>query len=211
MTVLSGLHPLAVGAVGSVDGDLLALVDEERNHHFGTGLKSDLLQGAGGSGVALDGGLGIGNLEGHIGRELAGKAPLLGLEDEHHLNMLTLFHEVGILDDVVGKVDLLVSLLVHEVESVLIGIEELVGAPLDCDDVDLHAGGESVLEDPSVLEVTELCLDESGALTGLDMLEIDYLARLAVVVDEQSVLKICSCCHILNKLNIKMRQSCKFN
>ena len=202
MTVLSGLHPLAVGAVGSVDGDLLALVDEERNHHLGAGLESDLLEGAGGSGVALDGGLGIGNLEGHIGRELAGKAPLLGLEDEHHLNMLTLFHEVGILDDVVGKVDLLVSLLVHEVESVLIGIEELVGAPLDCDDVDLHAGGEGILKNPSVLEVTELCLDESGTLTGLDMLEIDYLARLAVVVDEQSVLKICSCCHIMNELII---------
>ena len=36
MTVLSGLHPLAVAAVGGVDCDLLALIDEKRNHHLGT-------------------------------------------------------------------------------------------------------------------------------------------------------------------------------
>ena len=116
--------------------------------------------------------------------------------------MLAFFHKIGVLDHIVGQVDLLVGLLVHEVESILIGIEELVGTPLDRDDIDLHAGGESVLKNSSVLKVAEFCLDESGAFSGFDMLEIDYLARLAVVADEQSVLKICSCCHILNELII---------
>ena len=120
MTVLSGLHPLAVAAVGGVDCDLLALIDEKRNHHLGTGLKGDFLESVGRSGVAFDGGLGICDLKGDISGKLAGKAPLLGLQDEHHLNVLSLFHEVGVFDDVVRQVDLLVCLLVHEVESVLI-------------------------------------------------------------------------------------------
>ena len=90
----------------------------------------------------------------------------------------------------------------HEVESVLVGIEELIGTPLDCDDVYLHTGGEGVLKDPSVLKVAELRLDEGRALAGFHMLEIDYLAGFAIVADEQSVLEICCCCHILNELKI---------
>ncbi len=210
MTILSGLHPLAVAAVGGVDCDLLALIDEKRNHHLGTGLKGDFLESVGRSGVTFDGGLGICDLKGDISGKLAGKAPLLGLQDEHHLNMLALFHEVSVFDDVVRQVDLLVCLLVHEVESVLIRIEELVRTPLDSDDVNLHSGGESVLKYSSVLEVAEFCLHESGALSGLDMLEINHLARLAIVADEQSVLEICCCCHILNELK-SIGNSCKFN
>ena len=45
---------LAVGAVRRVDADLLALVDEERNHDDGAGLQGSLLEGVGRSGVTLD-------------------------------------------------------------------------------------------------------------------------------------------------------------
>ena len=114
------LDSLAVAAVGSVDRDFLSLVDEERNHDLRTGLEGHFLQRTGRSGVALDCRLRISHLEGDIGRKLAGKALLLRLDDEHHLDMLALFHKVGILDYVVRKMDLLICLFVHEVESVLV-------------------------------------------------------------------------------------------
>ena len=50
------------------------------------------------------------------------------------------------------------------------------------------------------VRVAELGLDESGALARFYVLEVDYLAGFAIVVDEQSVLEICSCCHILIEL-----------
>ena len=43
LSVISRLHSLAVGAVCGVDGDLVALVDEERNHDLGAGLKGAFL------------------------------------------------------------------------------------------------------------------------------------------------------------------------
>ena len=68
---------------------------------LGAGLEGDLLVGAGAGGVALDGGLGIGDLEGYVGGELAGEAPLFA-HHKHHLNVLAFLHEVGIVDDVLG-------------------------------------------------------------------------------------------------------------
>ena len=189
------LHPLAVGTVGGVDGDLVALVDEERNHNLGAGLKGALLQSAGGGGVALHGRLCVGHLKGNVCRELAGEALLLRLDDEHHLDVLAFLHQVGVLNYVVRQVDLLVGLLVHEVESVLVRVKELVRTSLDVDDIDLHTCREGVLKDPSVLKVTKLCLYECRTLSWLNVLEIDYLARLAVVADIKAVLKICCCCH----------------
>lgn len=200
------LHSLAIRAVGGVDGDLVALVDEERNHDLGAGLKSTLLKGAGRGCVALYGWLCVGHLKGNVCRKLAGKAFLLRLGDEHHLDMLPLLHEVGVLDNVVRQVDLLVGLLVHEVESVLVRIEELVRTSLDVDDIDLHACREGVLKDPSVLKVTKLCLYECRTLSWLNVLEIDYLARLAVVADIKAVLKICCCCHKNYVMNLDFKR-----
>ena len=205
------LDSLSVSTVGGVDGDLLALVDEERNHDLCTGLKGDLLEGAGGSGVTLDCRLSICDLEGYVCREFAGEALLLRLDDEHHLDMLTLLHEVGVVDDIVRKMDLLVGLLVHEVETILIGVKELVRTPLDIDDIDLGTCCEGVLKDTTVLEVAELCLDESRALAWFDMLEIDHLTWLAVEADVESVLEICCCCHINCVLliqNVEMQRIC---
>ena len=196
MTVLSGLHPLAVGAVGSVDGDLLALVDEQGDHHLGARLEGHFLEGAGRCRVALDGRLGVGDLQLDVGRKLAGKALLLRLDDEHHLDMLALFHKVGILDYVVRKMDLLICLFVHEVESVLVAIKELVGTTFDVDGLDLCTGGESVFENAAVFEVTEFGLDESGALAGFDMLEPYDHTRLTVEIEVEAVFEISCCCHI---------------
>ena len=83
----------------------------------------------------------------------------------------------------------------HEVKAILFGIEELVGTALDVDRLDLEAGREGVLKDVAVFQVAELGLHESRALARLDVLEPDDLARFAVVLEEQSVLKISCCCH----------------
>ena len=83
----------------------------------------------------------------------------------------------------------------HEVETILLSVEELVGTTLDFDRLDLHAGGERILQDVAVLQVAELGLHESGALARLHVLEPNDLARLTVVLEEKSVLKISCCCH----------------
>ena len=46
---------LAVGAVRRVDADLVALVDEERNHDDGAGFQRSFLERVGRGGVAFDG------------------------------------------------------------------------------------------------------------------------------------------------------------
>ena len=66
---------------------------------------------------------------------------------------------------------------------------------LHVDGVDLSTCCECVLEDTSVLEVSEFCLYESWTLTWLYMLEPYDLAWLSVVVEIKSVLKISCCCH----------------
>ena len=91
--------------------------------------------------------------------------------------------------------DLLVSLLMHEVESVLILVKELVRSSLHVDGLDLCTCCESVLEDTSVLEVSEFCLYECRTLAWLYMLEPYDLAWLSVVVKVKSVLEISCCCH----------------
>ena len=189
------LDALAVGTVCSVDGNDVALVDEEGNHDLGTGLEGNFLQCGGRGGIALYCRLGIGNLEGHIGRKFAGEAALF-VGHEHHLHMLAFLHKVGILHNIVREMNLLVSLFVHEVESVLIAIKELVGAALHVDGLDLCTGGESIFKDAAVFEITEFGLDESGALAGFDMLEPYDHARLTIVIQIEAVFEISCCCHI---------------
>jgi hypothetical protein len=66
----------------------------------------------------------------------------------------------------------------------------------DIDGLDLGTGGEGILEDAAVLQVAELGLYESGTFTRLDMLEPYDGARLAVEIQIEPVLEICSCCHM---------------
>ena len=191
----SNLHALAVGTVGGVDGNHVALVDEEGNHDLCSGLEGNFLKCGGRSGVTLDCRLSVCNFEGYICREFAGEAALL-VGDEHHLDMLSFFHKVSILDNVVREVDLLVSFFVHEVEPVLITIKELIGAALHIDSLDLCTSGKSILENASVFEVAKFSLYESRALSGFHMLEPNDHTRLAVEIKVEAVLEICSCCHI---------------
>ena len=109
--------------------------------------------------------------------------------------MLALFHEVRIVNEVLIEMYLLESLLVHEVISVLILVKELVRPSLDIDGLDLRSCGKRVLEDTSVLKVTELGLHESRTFARFYMLEPHNGAWLAVIIDVQSVFEISCCCH----------------
>ena len=90
---------------------------------------------------------------------------------EHHLHVLAFLHEVRVLDHILRELDLLEGLLVHEVEAILLSIEELVRTSLDVDGLDLCTCGESVLEYTSVLEVAKFGLHESRTLARLHVLE----------------------------------------
>jgi hypothetical protein len=189
------LYALSVATVGGVYGDDVILVDEERNHDLGSGLEGDFLKGRSRSGVTLDGGLGIGNLEGYIGGELAGEAALFVCY-EHHFDVLAFLHKIGVLHHIVREVDLLVGLFVHEVETVLVPIKELIGTPFDVDGLDLCTCSEGVFEDAAVFEVTEFGLDESRALAGFDVLEPYDHTRFTVEIQVEAVFEISCCCHI---------------
>ena len=193
--VIKLFHPLAVGAVCGVDGDYFTGLDEEGNHNLGAGLEGNFLEGGSGSGIAFDGGLAVGDFQSYVSGKLAGEAALFGLCHEHHLHVLAFLHEVGIVHHVVGTGNLLVGFFVHEVECFAIVIEELIGTTLNGDGVQLDAGGESVLQDAAVLQIAELGLYESGALTGFNVLEVHYDAGFAVEHNVHSVLQISSCCH----------------
>ena len=85
----------------------------------------------------------------------------------------------------------------HEVESVLVLIEELVWASFYVDGIYPCTSGEGVFENTTVLEVTEFCLYESWTFSRFYMLEVNEHARFAVEVKVHSVFEISCCCHIL--------------
>ena len=109
--------------------------------------------------------------------------------------MLSFLHQVRVLHLISVEVNLLIGFLMHEVESVLVLVEELVWAALHVDGVDLHTGCECILKDAAVLEVTELCLYECRSLARLHVLEPYDRTRLSVIHQIKSVLEICCCCH----------------
>ena len=109
--------------------------------------------------------------------------------------MLAFLHKVGIFNDILWQEDLLVCFLVHKVESVLLGIEELVRAALNVDGFDFRTGGEGVFKNASVLQVAEFGLYESRSLARFYVLEPHDHTRLVIVLEIESVFKISCCCH----------------
>ena len=92
----------------------------------------------------------------------------------------------------------------HEVESVLIFIKELVRTSLHIDGLYFCTCCESVFEDTSVLEVAEFGFYECWTFTRLHVLEVNQHTRFAVEIKVHSVFEISCCCHILS---IKLFQS----
>ena len=89
-----------------------------------------------------------------------------------------------------GQGNLVEAHRIHEVEigTVVVQILHLTG--FQTHSVELRAGVERVVDHTTGLDVAKLRADEGAALAGLDMLELDDGAHLAVVDDAHSVLEI---------------------
>ena len=113
---------------------------------------------------------------------------------EHNLNDLAVSHQVVVIDQVLVDIDLLEGLGVHKVCTQIVLVSELIGTTLNAYLLDLLAyRREGVLQYATIFEVLELRTNESGALTGLAVLEIDNDKGLAVHFDAHTDLNVCCC------------------
>ena len=182
-----------VFAGAGVDLDALAFLDEEGHADLDAGFDGGVLHGVGG-GVASEAGLGVGDDGLDERRQLAGQRGLgVGLDGD--LNILAVLEELRGVDDLLGDVDLLVGLGVHEDMHVAFLVEVGVGTTLDADDVDLGAAGEGVLEHAAGLHVAHLGAHEGGALAGFHVEELNDGVDVVVEIDAKSVLDVGGCCH----------------
>ena len=104
----------------------------------------------------------------------------------------------GVADEVGGKLDLLVGLVVHEVvgAAVVVEILHLLGDELHV--LKLGAGVAGLVDHAAGLEVTDLVADKGTALAGLDVLELNDRVVLVVDLEAHAVLEVCSAdgCHV---------------
>ena len=115
---------------------------------------------------------------------------------EHHLDDLTVGHQVVIVDQVLVDVDLLESFRMHEVRTQIVFVGELIGTALDAHLLDLLAyRREGVFQHAAVFQVFEFGTHESGALARFHVLKIYDLEGLAVQFDAHADLDVCCSCH----------------
>ena len=96
----------------------------------------------------------------------------------------------GVADGLGGHAHLVVGVGIHEVEIGTVVVQVLHLAGFQAHGVEFRAGVERVVDHATGLDVAKLRADEGAALAGLDMLELDDGAHLAVVDDAHSVLEI---------------------
>ena len=112
---------------------------------------------------------------------------LVGNDAAHHV-LLDKAEVVAELVRVDGE--LVIGLHVHEIVEFAVVVQVLHLAGFQTHGVELRAGVERVVDHATGLDVAKLRADEGAALAGLDMLELDDGAHLAVVDDAHSVLEI---------------------
>ncbi len=186
-------HALLVRTVAGVDHNLVTDVAEKGNTHLGTCLYCSGLECVGG-GVALDTGLGIGDFEGDGGGHLASEDGVR-LSVYHGLADVTVLEELYAFNALAGDDYLFPGLGVEEVVAHIVLVGVLVGATLDANLVNLHAGVPCLVEHTAGLDVLEFGTHESRTFAGLYMEEFNDEEVLAVDVEAHSVFKVCSCCH----------------
>ena len=113
----------------------------------------------------------------------------------HSLDRIALLEELYTIDHSLGNGDLLEGLGVHEVQTHIVLVEELVGATLDAYFLDLHTAVPRLVDDTSCGDVLEFRADESGTLTGLDVKELNDEVVLPIDVEAHTITKICCCGH----------------
>ena len=187
------VHATEVGAVAGVDLDLGSGLEEQRDVDRRAGLERRGL-GATGGAVALQAGLGVGDLEDHRRRQLDVEHGALVGGD---LRGLVLQQVVGgVADGRLGDVDLVVRRAVHEHEVGAVLVEVLHVTTVDGRGLDLDSGVEGLVDDLARHHVLQLGAHEGRALAGLDVLELHDGPQLALEVEHQAVLQVVGRCHV---------------
>src|SRR5450759_417411 len=183
----TSVDPAEVGAVTSVDLDLGALLDEQRDSDLCAGLERRRLGATGGS-VTLQAGFGVGDLQGHGGGQLdVQRSPVV--RGDH--DVLVLEHELGgIADHVRRDVKLVVRVAVHEDEVVAVLVQVLHGPFVDVGRIDLGPRVEGLVDHLAGQDRLELGPHEGRTLPWLDMLELDDGPELVADVEDHAVLEV---------------------
>ena len=185
---------LVIFAGTRIDADLVAGIDEQGNLDRRTRIHRCGFERVGRGGIAFDARFGIGHFHIDDRRKFGRKNGLL-LGVEHHLDDLTVGHQVVIVDQVLVDVDLLESFRMHEVRTQIVFVGELIGTALHTHRLDLRTGGEGILQHAAVFQVFEFGTHESGALARFHVLKIYDLEGLAVQFDAHADLDVCCSCH----------------
>src|SRR5262249_20498597 len=161
-------------AAAGVDLHDVALVQKQRHLDHGPGLECRRLRAAR-CRVAANARLGLHDLELDEVGELDGHRALV---DEEDLDLGILLEEIASVPDLLRvERDLVVGIEIHEMVPV-VAVEELHPLLVEVDELHLLAGPERVVDDPAELHVLELGPDESAALAGFHLLEVDNAVRL---------------------------------
>ena len=194
----SKLCALEVGAaVSRIDTDLVTLVDEDRNADRSAGLNGCGLLNVG-SRVTLYTGLALGdkklNEYGRLNREN------VALPGKDLTDSLLLDEAEVVVKLLLSDRSLIVALHIHEVVKITVVVEILHLLTLDECLLKLSSRVERGLGNTAGDDVSHLGANESRALTGLNVLELNDLHEVALVLKGNAVSEIaCSNgCHFRN-------------
>src|SRR5262245_4971824 len=171
-----------VGDFVGVDHDLLAGGDERRHHDAQPVLQPRRLVGRGG-GLSLENGVRLHHFEHHVfGQANADGAVLMHLHVDGH----AVLQEGGAFaDEILGQLDLLIGVRVHEHELVTLPIEELEIPSLDMGLLDFCVAAEALVELAPVKDVLQFHLIVRGALAGLHRHGLDRNPQRTIVLDHE--------------------------
>ena len=191
---------LMIAACGYVSAygygkDHIALVDEQGHTDLRAGLQRGGLERVGGR-VALEARVRLGDLQDHKVRSL--DAEHLALIAQHLADLVLLHEFEGIAQLALIEGDLLERFIVHEVVQVAVVVAVRHVAAIHKGFLELGGGVEGRFGHSTGHHVAHLGADESGALTGLDVLELHDLHNLAVHLEGLAVSEITggNSCHI---------------
>ncbi len=167
-------------------------LEEEGDGDLGARLEGGRLRAAGGA-VALQAGLGVGDLEDDRRGEL----------DEQHRLVVAGHDGVLVLEQVLRRVaddlgahrELVEGVAVHEDVVGAVVVQVLHRPLVDVGRLDLDAGVERLVDDLAGEDVLQLGPHEGRALAGLDVLELDDGPQLALEVEDEAVLEVVGGCH----------------
>ncbi len=180
-------------AGSGVDLDLVADVAEQRNADLCAGLNNRGF-GCTGCSVALEAGLGIGNLQLDKHRGLNCKGIVVVRIDLDHVVLFDELHVVA--DNILTKRNLVERLCVHEGIEIAILIQILILLAVDPCLREFLRRTESSLCNTAVNNIFQLGSYERSTFAGLNMLELNDLENAAVFFNRNAIPEITCRNHI---------------